>query len=182
MGASMQYTDVMLDLETTGLDKQFNSIIQISAVKFNARTGEISHDFFNRSLLPAPNRYWEEGCRDWWSQRSNVLQGIMNRMEEPLPVLVALRDWAGTDTTMWAKPTHFDHAFLDTYYKQYGLQIPFNFRKANDLNSFIRGRYFPETPPNWEQELEFTGDLHNALHDVLHQLKVLFKVLEDTKK
>lgn len=175
-----QYTDVMLDLETTGLDQQFNSIIQIAAVKFNAATGEVSPHFFNRCLLPAPNRYWEEGCRSWWGQRPEVLQKIMSRMEEPRDVLVALRDWAGEGMTMWGKPTHFDHSFLATYYKQYDMQIPFHFRYANDMNTFIRARYFPETPPNWERDLEFEGDMHNALDDVLHQLKVVFKVIEMT--
>lgn len=178
----MQYTDIMLDLETTGTDQQFNAIIQIAAVKFNPITGDVSHDFFDRCLMIAPNRYWQESCRDWWMQRPHVLQGIMNRMEDPKEVLIALRDWAGPNMRMWGKPSHFDHSFLDNYYKQFDMQIPFGFRTANDMNTFIRARYWPETPPNVEKELEFEGAEHNALDDVLHQLKVIYKVMEDTKR
>lgn len=176
----LQFPDVMLDLESTGVDQANNAIIQIAAVKFNLRTGEISHDFFDRCLLPAPKRYWEEDCRNWWSKRPAVIQQIYGRMEDPKGVLEALCEWAGPGCTMWGKPTHFDHSFLDSYFKQFGMQIPFFYRAANDMNSFIRGRYFPHVPPTWEKDLPFEGEAHNALHDVLHQIKVLFKVIEDT--
>ena len=172
---------IMVDLETTGTDQAYNHIIQISAVRFDLEAGTVDHDFFDRCLLPAPNRYWQESCREWWGKRPTVLRSIMDRMEDPEKVLVALRDWAGQDAIMWSKPSHFDHSFLDGYFKQYGMQIPFMFRNVNDMNSFIRSRYWPETPPNWERDLPFTGEVHNALHDTLHQIKVLFKVMEDTR-
>lgn len=176
------WTDCMVDLETTGTDQQFNAIIQIAAVKFNPKTQEISHDFFDRCLMIAPNRYWQESCVQWWSERKpSVLQGIMARMEDPATVLTALRDWSGGGgLRMWGKPSHFDHSFLDTYYKQFGMQTPFHFRATNDMNTFIRARYWPENPPNWEADIPFEGEKHNALHDVLHQLKVLFHVMENT--
>lgn len=174
------FPDVMVDIETTGLNKDRNLIIQIAAVKFNLAERTISHDFFDRALLPLPGRYWDEGTRNWWAKMPNVLQGIMQRMEEPVQVLRDLRNWAGSNSVMWAKPTHFDHSFLDSYYQQIDSQIPFNFRVANDMNTFIRGRYFPERPPAWENDLEFVGDAHNGLHDCLHQIKVLFAVMDNT--
>lgn len=176
------YDSVMLDMETTGLDQANNAIIQIAAVKFNLRTMAISPDFFNRCLMIAPKRYWEEQCRAWWAKRDpSILKDIWNRMEDPKAVLQGLADWAGPGMTMWAKPTHFDHSFLDSYYKQFDMQIPFVFRVARDMNSFIDGRYFPLTPPDWERTLKFDGQLHNAIDDVLHQVKVLMTVVEDTK-
>ncbi len=178
---SLEFPDVMLDIETTGLDKANCHIIQIAAVKFNLRDRTISHDFFDRCLLPAPNRFWEESCRNnFWAKRQVILNGLMARMEEPKLVLEGLRDWAGPDTTMCGKPTHFDHTFVDSYYQQHGMQIPFHYRKANDLNSFIRARYFPDLPPDLERELEFEGEMHNALYDCLHQVKILFAHVDRT--
>lgn len=175
-----EFPDMMIDIETTGTDQAYNHIIQIGAVRFNlkARTIFMGH-FFDRALLPAPNRYWQESCRTgFWGKRPEVLQGIMNRMEEPAVVLKDLSLFAGAGTRFWGKPTHFDHSFLDTYYKQYGMQIPFHYREATDMNSFLRGLYFPGDRPNLESELEFQGDAHNAIHDCLHQIKVLFKATE----
>jgi hypothetical protein len=101
-------------------------------------------------------------------------------MEPTEVVLKDFYDFVGQGKTMWAKPTHFDHSFLDSYYQEYGPQMPLHYRAATDINSFIRGRYFPETPPKWEYGLPFEGPVHNAIFDCLHQIKVLFKVTEDT--
>lgn len=178
--SDLQFPDCMVDIETTGTDQGYNAIIQISAVKFNLAERTVSLDFFDRCLLPAPNRYWQESCRTWWGQRPEVLQSIMARMEEPEVVMKAFRDWAGQGLRMFGKPTHFDHSFLDSYFKQFGMQTPFHYRESTDMNSFIRGRYWPVTPPWWERDLPFEGDKHNGLHDALHQIKVLFKVVDDT--
>lgn len=174
------FTDVMVDIETTDTDPARGCVIQIAAVKFNRETREVSHEFFDRCLHPntQPNRRWSDSTREWWSKMPTVYQGIMRRMEPTIDVLQGFQAWAGQGMTFWGKPTHFDFSFLQSLYADYGLQIPFHFRTANDLNSFARGRYFPEVPPQWEKIIEFTGDAHNALHDCLHQLKVLYKILD----
>ena len=175
----MDFTHCVVDLETGDTDPARGLVLQISAVKFNPITRAVSHDFFDRCLLPQPNRRWDEGTREWWMKRKDVLQGIMTRMEDTKPVLEALSVWAGyTGMTMWAKPTHFDHSFLSSLYKDYGLQIPFHFRQANDMNSFARGVYWPEEPPPWEKILPFEGEVHNAIHDCIHQLKVIYCLLD----
>lgn len=175
------FTDVMVDIETTDTDPARGYIIQIAAVKFNRETREVSHDFFDRCLNPLdqPNRRWQEDTRNWWAKMPEVYAGIQRRMEPTKDVLEAFRDWVGgTNLTFWGKPTHFDFAFLQSFFKDYGMQIPFHFRTANDLNSFARGRYWPNPAPQWDKLLEFQGDAHNALHDCLHQLKALYKVLD----
>lgn len=178
----LQYSDCMVDIETSGLDQANNAILQISAVKFNLKTLAISPETFDRCLMIAPKRYWEEGCRGWWAKRDpTILKSIWERMEDPKDVLQGLSDWAGPGLVMWAKPTHFDHSFLDSYYKQFDMQIPFMYRVANDMNSFIRGRYFPETPPDFERTLPFEGKLHNAIDDVFHQIKVLMTSVHTPK-
>ena len=102
----------------------------------------------------------------------------MKRMEPTIDVLKGFQEWAGPNMTFWGKPTHFDFSFLQSLYADNGLQIPFFYRSANDLNSFARGRYFPDAPPQWEKIIEFQGKAHNAMDDCLHQLKVLYKILD----
>lgn len=179
---SNYFPDVMVDLETTGLQFDRTAIIQIAAVKFNLAERTIdTSSFFDRCLSIPPTRHWQEGTRDWWLQRRDVLNSIMSRMEDHKVVLHDFYHWVGPKKTMWGKPTHFDHSFLSSYFNEFGPQMPFHFRMANDMNSFIRARYFPKDPPQWERDLPFIGDAHNGLHDALHQISVLFHMMDHTE-
>lgn len=177
------FPDVMLDLETTGLNKAHCAIIQLAAVRFNLAERTIdTASMFDRCLGIPQHKFWQEGARKFWSKRPEVLQSIYARMEDPQQVLKDFRVWVdGQDSVMWGKPSHFDHAFLDVYYDENESQIPFHYRKVNDMNSFIRGRYFPLPQPNWEQDLPFNGAAHNALHDCIHQISILFSVMDHTE-
>lgn len=53
---------------------------------------------------------------------------------------------------------------------------PFHYRYAEDLNSWCRARGMPDL----DQEIEFQGEAHDAIMDVLHQITVLFTLLEKT--
>lgn len=175
------YPDCMVDIETTGTSPGDSAIIQIAAVKFNLAERTVCPDVFDRCLLIAPKRYWDEDTRQWWGKMPNVLAGIQARMEDPKTVLQGFIQFAERgDRTMWAKPTSFDHSFLSDYFKQFGLQIPYAYYNAKDLNTFIAGRYFPEAPTRWEKLLPFQGDKHNALHDCFHQIEFLFRAVDDT--
>lgn len=175
----MDYPDVMVDIETTGTQPETTNIIQISAVKFNHVTGEVG-DMFDRCMIPLPTRFWDEDTRKWWSGMPEILDGIWGRMEDPRTVLSDFGRWAQGSSIMWAKPTSFEYPFLASYYRELGLMMPFHFRLAMDQNSFIRARYFPEEAPRLEKELDFVGDQHNALHDVLHQIKTVLTAIERT--
>lgn len=174
-----QYPDVMLDIETTGTRPETANIIQIAAVRFNLQTREIDTDFFNRCLLPLPQRYWAEDTRKWWSTKPETLNEIWDRMEPAQRVIEDFQKWVGHEgPTLWAKPSHFEFPFLTSYFNDLGVPMPFHYRNVNDQNSWIRGRFHPLTPPQIEKELEFVGTEHNALHDVLHQIKVVFKAAD----
>lgn len=182
---SLPFPDIMVDIETTGLNHNNNAILQIAAVKFNLREGTVSHVFFDRCLMIPPQRYWDEDCRNnFWlkdAKMREVLGTILGRGEDPETVLRAFAEWAGPNARFFGKPTHFDFAFLQNYYESFGLRIPFHYRDANDMNTWIRARYWPQDPPDLEREIEFQGDLHNGLHDALHQVKVLFGHKDNTK-
>lgn len=180
------YPDCMIDIETTGTQPEHTNMIQLAAVRFNMKTGDVDPKFFDRCLIPLPTRFWDEDTRKWWSSMPDILDGIWKRMQPATQVMQAFTQWATADNEaqtlhFWGKPTHFDYSFVASYYKELGVTNPFHFRMANDQNSFIRGRFFPEDPPPIEKELEFMGDEHNALHDALHQVRVVLKAYEMTK-
>jgi hypothetical protein len=176
----------MVDIETTGTNYERNAIIQISAVKFDYVTGQVSTDFFDRCLHIHPGRVWDGECRAWWQRQGNVLQEIQSRAEDPYTVMRAFYDWLLVDwpsgrregRQFWAKPTSFDHAFLAHYFNMFGLDFPCHYRFARDVNSFIAGLSGSPDHVTIEEELSFEGDAHNAIFDVLHQIKVLLHAKE----
>lgn len=172
---SPTFNQVMVDLETTGTQPEHAGIIQIAAVKFCFETEEVSPNFFDRKMWLAPHRYWDQGTAEWWSrQKCGLLDSILAAGEDPAVVMQDFADWVGYHANwLWAKPSHFEYPFLESYFRQYGIPNPFHFRSTIDLRSFIRGRannYDVKDP-----EVEFVGDAHNALFDVLHQIKILFE-------
>lgn len=177
------FTDVMVDLETTGTLSGHCAIVQFSAVKFNLETGAVGGTF-DRCLTFAPNRFWQEGGRQFWQKMPDVWKGFVERAEDPALVLQAHIDWIMEDQPQdkgyrfWAKPLSFDWAFVASYYEQYGLPMPYHYRIARDMNSYIAGMRGNAEHPGKSHELPFEGTEHNALWDCFHQIKVLFNAKE----
>lgn len=176
---------IMIDLETTGTNPGRNAIIQIAGYKFNPM-GAIDPQPFNRCMHVPAWRSWDESCkRDFWG-RSNemkaILQQIMSRMEDPKTVLEDFVDWCCEveNPILWAKPTHFEYPFLQTYMSDFNCLMPFHYRHAQDMNTFIRAIYFPEPPK--EILIDFDGPAHDAVYDTLHQVQVVMAHCEELKK
>ena len=179
-----KFYDVMVDCETGGLSPDHAPIIQISAVKFNLDAREIdTSSMFDRCLLPLPGRYWEDSTRQWWMGRNRaVYDTLVPRMEQPELVLNDFWDWSldGYDgqepLRFWARPVHFDFPIIDSHFKQIGKKMPYHFRMACDMNSFIRG--LGKDPQGELYFRESEGPAHNALVDVLNQIGNLFAAMD----
>lgn len=179
---NMTFNHIMVDLETTGTSPEHSAIVQLSAVRFNFETREIDMNMFDQCLLIPKNRFWEEDTRDWWAtQDQKIIHSIWSRMRDPKTVMTEFAQWAqrdldGETVKLWAKPSHFEYPFIESYFKAYDLPRLFHYRHVEDLNSWCRARGCPDL----DGQLEFEGDAHNAIHDVLHQIKTLFTLLETT--
>jgi len=181
-----QYTDVMVDIETTGLQPDRHAILQIAAVRFNAETREVDPQFFDKCLTMPAYRSWDEGTRRWWSQQSpTVYNSIISRAEPYADIMAQFQQWYNENPNIrfWAKPTHFDFMFLASYFSDCDLASPMNYRTAKDMNSFIQGLYgHEEVPQDVEAGVSIDGAAHNALNDCFWQLKVLFAHLDNVGK
>jgi len=180
----MQFPEVMIDYETTSTDPSHGAIIQLAAVRFNLEERTVDSEMFDQCLMIPENRFWSEDTREWWlsdEERAAHLDTIWPRMRDPQTVLREFSQWAARDLDgqapiMWAKPTLFEYPFLQSYYSQFSMPMPFPHWSAQDLNSWCRARGLPRL----EKSLEFEGTEHHALHDVLHQIKALFTLMERT--
>jgi hypothetical protein len=169
----------MVDIETTGTSPDHAAIIQIAAVRFNYKAQTVdSESMFDRCLWMAPGRYWDEDTRVWWAkQQRHILASIQQRGEDPALVVKEFSEWVGNGKVrMWAKPTTFEFPLLSSYFRQFEVGNPFDFRYCTDLQSFILGR--GKTKDEIEAAVPFEGDAHNALYDVLHQIRMVFEALK----
>lgn len=177
----MYFPDVMVDVETTGTSIDYAHILQIAAVRFNLETGEIdTSSMYNRSMLPTtPHRFWDEDTRQWWGrQKEGLLESIMENAFPPQNVMPEFQLWAAQTPSdrpirFWSKPLSFDYPLVSSYFKQYQIANPFAYWAARDVNTYIEAKGH-DPKPFWK-EIEFEGDAHNALFDVLHQIKGLLK-------
>lgn len=170
--------DYMIDVETTGTHPEENALLQIAAVRFNRLTQRIDTNVFDRCLTVPPGRYWSESTRDWWMDKPNVLTPILNRAEDPALVMKAFWDWVAEGPgvcprVFWGKPTHFDYAFIGSYFRQFGLQQLFHYREAVDLNSYLLGKGHENRREYWKG-ITPIGDAHNALNDCFYQISAVF--------
>lgn len=181
----MNFPDYMVDIETTGLAPDKTAIIQIAAVRFNLAEMTIDPNVFDQALLIPPTRYWDEETRRWWSNKREVFQQIYARARPPALVMRAFADWVNDgkvdNPVFWSKPLSFDWPFIQSYLAEFEVTNPFHFRRAENMNSFIRARYFPAPAPEWDKILPFDGDEHNARDDCFFQIKALMAAYEDTK-
>lgn len=166
--------DIMLDVETTGTNPDRHAVIQIAAVRFDLETGEVDGaNMFNQCLDIPPWRSWDQDTAEWWNTKSAVLRSIYARMRPHREVLAELVEWAGYDSpVMWAKPITFYYMFVASALKDAGQHNPFSYREAMDIRSYLRG-LAGGTHYIQEKELEFQGPAHDAIFDVLHQIKWL---------
>lgn len=167
--------DIMVDVETTGTSPDRHAVIQIASVKFDLATFDVEPSFFNRCLQIPKWRSWDEETRTWWSQqKQEVLREIFSRMEPPGAVMSDFLDWIGPGQwRMWAKPITFDYPFISSYFRDFDVYNPFDFRTAMDCRSYLRGIAHPVEFVS-EKSIEFKGDAHNAIYDTLHQVRWLF--------
>lgn len=170
------YTDIMVDIETTGTQPNRSAMIQLAGVKFNLAERTVSPNMFNRSLSMPAWRTWDEDTRTWWSTKPDLFSKIMSKAEDPAVVMRDFADWSiqpGNQLRFWAKPTTFDFMFVSSYLKDFNEPQPFSFREATDLNSYLRGLYSPHDIDRSDEPV-MNGTAHDAIFDSLYQIKVLF--------
>lgn len=162
------YTDVMIDLESSGCDPNTGAIIEIGAVKFNLFECKIGESFKISLKMPG-NRYWDEDTRKFWSARLPLFNEIVKDEVDTYEGFKQFIDWVNKDTISprgWSKPLSFDLPFIASYCRQYEIINPFKHWEQRDVRSFMTGIYGEKLP-----KLEMRDGLveHDALADALNQ-------------
>jgi len=175
------FTDMMVDVETTGNDDpSVFGCFHVAAIKFNAKTGEIG-PMFDRVPELLPRRHWTGDTRDFWLGRNReVYNRIIARSEPALPVWQAFHAFCLDGAPdggfrFWGKPITFDWTVIASHFLQLGMTMPFHYRLARDLNTYIAALRDDPAHPDMEKQVPFNGDKHNGLHDAAFQIDMLME-------
>lgn len=178
----IEYPDLMVDIETTGLQPSRSAIIQIGAVPFNFHTGDIdAKNMFKVALSMPMKRCWTDNTEKFWKvDNAEVYAQIMASAQPWREGFMSFYRYAclQENARFWCKGLNFDWNFIEEYCRDLDLDMPFNFRQAKDLRSFIagmNGEALFEDP-----YVERVGNHHDALSDCLTQLKQLLKTKAET--
>jgi len=156
------YTDIMVDIETTGLQPDNAAILQIGAVPFNYKTMEIDTDnLFKVSLTMPKTRYWTDDTQSFWmGQNREVYDRIMSECVIWKDGMRKFYDYAIAqgDLNFWCKGLNFDWNFIESYYRDMELPMPFGFRDAIDLRSFCAGLLGQDEWKGVEKNTERSGE------------------------
>lgn len=168
----MEFTDVMLDLETMGRGSN-SAIVSIGAVEFNMETGETGREFYQVIDLQscfdvglkaeAPTIYF------WLQQNQAARDAICVEEKYQLPhTLLLFNSWMQDcveKINIWGNGARFDIGILEDAYQACGIENPWYFRSERDVRTLVA--FAPEI----KATMPFEGIYHHPIDDCKHQIK-----------
>jgi hypothetical protein len=183
----MKILDIMLDLETLGVEEN-PVIIQLAAVPFNIETGEVLDDKVI-NLLINPKSSVAAGLTvtgstiEWWLKQNTyvVNKVFIESVSSPNTLASVLSVFSAyiadlklahnvKEVRIWGNGTLADNRWLISAYKAVNLKLPWNYREDSDVRTLvdIGSRLFNFNP---KKDVPFEGEPHNAIDDCKHQIK-----------
>lgn len=137
--------DVMVDIETLGT-KADSTIIQISAIAFDIKTGEhISK--FNKIADISKNEDYEMnvtgGTLVWWlNTNKELLTDLLNKGKGSSYELLQrfhswLDDFSSMDIHLWGNGILFDNKMIQHQLESIGLDYPIKYKHDRDVRTIV---------------------------------------------
>jgi len=166
----MEYTDVMLDLETMG-NKSNAAIVSIGAVEFNLETGETGREFYKVVDLQSSLDYGlnvNGSTIYWWLQQSEAARKrICEKGDNLAGVLGEFNLWMQDcveKVKIWGNGARFDIGILEDAYVACQLETPWYFRSEMDVRTLVALK------PEIKATFPNIGVEHDPIDDCKHQI------------
>lgn len=169
--------NLMIDLETFST-KPDAAIASIGAAFFEPQTGTIGQCFYTavdlKSAQLAGGRIDADTVTWWMKQSSSARAAITGDATDISLALSMLSEFiidecAANQVQVWGNGANFDNVILRTAYERSGIECPWKFFNDRDVRTIVElGRAVGFDP---KKDLPFTGEVHNALDDAIHQAK-----------
>jgi hypothetical protein len=175
--------DIMLDLETLG-NEESPIIIQLSAIQFDLKTGNIGKIF---NYLINPMSCKTEGLEvskstvEWWlSQDTELVKNVLGKsIIEGLNLIEILNRFSNYienirsdegSLNVWGNGILSDNLWLQSAYKACNLKFPINYNEHKDVRTLVDlSRSILNV--DIKKEISFIGKQHDSLDDCKHQIK-----------
>lgn len=172
----LPYKLVCIDLETTDLNPEIGSIIQIGSIiidenfEIDSRYGQ-----FNEYIKPLDDHRNKKAM-----EVNQISEEILNDAMSLNEVLELFENFVGENIILAAWGTYFDIPFLRAQYNKINRKWPFN-HKWFDLKTIGIWEMSKKDTPMSESlskflevnNLEFEGNTHDALNDIKSAVKLL---------
>lgn len=162
---------LMIDLETLGL-RESSMILQVGCCLFNLNEIydtlkmdidiELYDDRF--SVDAATIRWWMKAREDCPINGSLHPSHIPSRINNFI---------GGRNVYLWSKSTIIDVSILKYYYRVYGFEWLFDFRKIHEVRTL---EFFDAG-----EGIDYGGQKHDALNDAIKQSEYVIGVLNEEK-
>lgn len=172
----MKYENVMIDLETMGVNNNA-AIIAIGAVVFDFE-GNIGPTFYETISLQSSVE--NGGVIDpstvlWWMRQSDEARKEFEREGSyEVCVLDSFENWllsfSEDNMKVWGNGASFDNVILANAYRRYAFEVPWKY--YNDRCYRTMKNLHPEIM------MEREGTHHNALADAISQAKHLQRIMD----
>ena len=172
----------MIDLESMATTPDA-AIVSVGIIIFDPRYGKVSDQTFYRELeWEHQERCISPNTRQWWSEQSKEARAALHGLDSLEDILLEIVDFLPQDCKVWGNGSIFDIAMLEDAYRQYDIDIPWEFWNVRDCRTVLdmyesqRGGFNKKSG----------GTLHNALDDARYQAQYITmmwnKLLGDKEK
>ncbi len=164
----MMYKDLMIDLETLGINPSC-PVISLGAIFFDVDTKTLGPSFYMALDVGEQMKYGripDASTLKWWLGQSNAAKQVFKEEAKPArEVLELFCKWVkanGKGVNPWGNGATFDISIMENIFKQYEIKCPWLFYNVMDVRTFKRFRANGK-------KLEKSGVNHNALDDAKSQ-------------
>lgn len=190
------FSQFMVDIESTGAQPDLNHIVEISIVPFSLVPNVVLvsppeyHVKFKFNLNQR-HRFCDPQTDIWWQkQPADVREKVFSHFFDPslnnantlLEISKFITKVSKGNTEFWSKPNSFDFMFMQSFFKDNKVIFPFSYWIAKDMAGFCSGISFVK-----QKTLDYKiykplkrFKAHDSLNDCYFQLEWLQNAISDT--
>ena len=160
--------DVMIDIECLGVGPDA-PILTIAAVAFDPFSNRIDQEhsmYFRIDPESQPDRGIDDATVEWWSKQPKIAQEEAFSEDDRVPLKDALEKLSSLiwrSNRIWANGITYDMTILEHAYKQYGINLPWQYYRVMDARTVFKMLPSLGKPKN----------NHHAFYDCVNQIEML---------
>jgi DNA polymerase III alpha subunit (gram-positive type) len=171
---------ICIDIETTDINPDIGSIIQISALKLDNNFEYDEYDVFNEYIKPLDNHRSKEAMKV-----NNISEEILSEANNLNDVLLFFENYCDDYKILSAWGNYFDIPFLRKQYEKINSKWPFN-HKTYELKTIalwemakkdISLKHGSLIEIINETGMVFEGNQHDALDDIKNTVNLIKKLI-----